>query len=265
MVRGPSRRPRPTGPKALSKEGFRDRDHIAGHDLDLLVQLPGRKLFGVHTKGGNLAPRMLTGTRHSDHDCCDRHLPAAGKRFIGKGTAEASGPVRFPTFFALLRIMKPESVTGTEPTIFDRNARRYAESPVHQSGPSLAVLLRLAEPGPGDVALDVATGTGHTALAVAEHAAEVIGLDVSSKMLAEARRLAAEQGRANVRFVEGSAEALPFPDGQFTLVTSRHAPHHFRSVETFLAEVFRVLKAGGRFVIADQISPAADDQAWIDR
>ena len=161
--------------------------------------------------------------------------------------------------------MKPESVTGTEPTIFDLNARRYAESPVHRSGPSLPVLLRLAQPGPGDIALDVATGTGHTALAVAEYASEVIGLDVSSKMLAEARRLATEQGRENVRFVEGSAEALPFPDDQFTLVTARHAPHHFRSVETFLAEVFRVLKGGGRFVIADQVSPTADDQAWIDR
>jgi SAM-dependent methyltransferase len=161
--------------------------------------------------------------------------------------------------------MKPESATGSEPTIFDLNARRYAESPVHQAGPSLAVLLRLAEPGPDDVALDVATGTGHTALAVAEYASEVIGLDVSGKMLAEARRLATEQGRQNVRFVEGSAEALPFPAGHFTLVTARHAPHHFRSVETFLAEVFRVLKAGGRFVIADQVSPTTDDQAWIDR
>jgi ubiquinone/menaquinone biosynthesis C-methylase UbiE len=161
--------------------------------------------------------------------------------------------------------MKPESATGSEPSIFDRNARRYAESPVHQSGPSLAVLLRLAQPGSGDIALDVATGTGHTALAVAEYASEVIGLDVSSKMLAEARRLATEQGRTNVQFVEGSAEALPFPDDHFTLVTSRHAPHHFRSVETFLAEVFRVLRAGGRFVLADQVSPTADDQAWIDR
>lgn len=161
--------------------------------------------------------------------------------------------------------MKPESVPATEPTIFDLNARRYAESPVHQSGPSLPVLLRLAQPGPGDMVLDIATGTGHTALAVAEYASEVIGLDVSSKMLAEAHRLAAEQGRGNVRFVEGSADALPFPGNHFTLVTARHAPHHFRSVETFLAEVFRVLRAGGRFVLADQVSPTAEDQAWIDR
>ncbi|MBV9999691.1 MAG: methyltransferase domain-containing protein [Verrucomicrobia bacterium] len=161
--------------------------------------------------------------------------------------------------------MKPDSVPGTEPTIFDLNARRYAESPVHRAGPSLPVLLRLAQPGPEDVVLDVATGTGHTALAVAEYAAEVIGLDVSTKMLAEAGRLAAEQGRGNVRFVEGSAEALPFPDNRFTLVTARHAPHHFRSVETFLAEAFRVLKAGGRFVLADQVSPADEDRPWIDR
>ncbi len=161
--------------------------------------------------------------------------------------------------------MTPEPASPAPKTIFDRNAACYAASPVHRTGPSLAVLLRLADPRPEDVALDVATGTGHTALAVAERAGAVTGVDVSSAMLAQARRLGAERGAAGISFVEGAAEALPFADGAFTLVTARHAPHHFHSAERFLAEVRRVLRPGGRFVLADQVSPTAEDQAWVDR
>ncbi|HEY0790006.1 MAG TPA: class I SAM-dependent methyltransferase [Chthoniobacterales bacterium] len=154
---------------------------------------------------------------------------------------------------------------SNQSTIFNRFAHHYAVSPVHRSGPDLAVLLKLAAPNPADVALDVATGTGHTALAVGATAAEVVGVDLSPEMLAEARRLAAEESRTNVRFVQASAESLPFAAGTFSLVTARHAPHHFTSVEAFLSEVARVLRPTGRFVLADQVSPAIEDQPWIDQ
>lgn len=147
---------------------------------------------------------------------------------------------------------------------FDPRAEQYAASPVHQSGPSLPVLLALAAPQPTDEALDVATGTGHTALALAPHVARVVGLDLSPRMLAQARRLAGEQGAQNATFLEGSAEQLPFPDGRFSLVTSRHAPHHFHDLPAFLCEARRVLAPGGRLVIADQITPAPDLVAWVD-
>ncbi len=146
---------------------------------------------------------------------------------------------------------------------FDRNAEKYAASAVHQSGPSLPVLLALAEPQPTDRALDVATGTGHTALALAPHVAHVTGLDVSPRMLEQARRLATEAGAAQAQFQEGRAEQLPFPDGHFTLVTSRHAPHHFHDVGAFLREARRVLAPGGRLVIADQISPDDRVAPWV--
>lgn len=148
---------------------------------------------------------------------------------------------------------------------FDAQADRYAASEVHRAGASLPVLLGYAAPNPQDVALDVATGTGNTALALAPLVREVTGLDLAPKMLAHARARAAAEGHANARFVEGSAEALPFGDGSFTLVTSRHAPHHFRDAGRFLAEVWRVLRPGGRLVIADQISPDPETRRWIDR
>src|SRR5258708_33493459 len=67
-----------------------------------------------------------------------------------------------------------------------------------------------------------------------------------------------------ISFQEASAEALPFESDAFSLVVSRHAPHHFHDVGKFLSEVRRVLACGGRFVLADQISPTAESCDWID-
>ncbi len=156
---------------------------------------------------------------------------------------------------------------------FDAHAEKYASSAVHRFGASLPVLLALAAPQPHEQALDVATGTGNTAFAVAELAGQVTGLDVSPGMLAQARQRAGQEGVTNVTFLEGEAEQLPFPDAHFDLVTSRHAPHHFRDLAGFLREARRVLKPGGRLVVADQITPLTREQgagaqdrmqAWVE-
>ena len=147
---------------------------------------------------------------------------------------------------------------------FNTNASKYAASHVHRFGPSLPVLIELAAPTSGDRVLDVATGTGNTALALAPLVDRVVGLDMAVKMLEEARKRALEEGTANTEFLEGSAEALPFPDAGFSLVTSRHAPHHFRDAPRFLAEVARVLAPGGRFVMADQVTLEAQNRPWVD-
>jgi SAM-dependent methyltransferase len=148
---------------------------------------------------------------------------------------------------------------------FNKQAALYATSPVHRSGPSLPVLIEMAAPEPVDLVLDVATGTGNTALALAPFVLRVIGLDVASAMLDQARTRAQAENVENVGFVSGSAEDLPFPDAEFSLVVSRHAPHHFHDLDKFLREVRRVLKPGGRFAVADQISPSVQIADWVDR
>jgi SAM-dependent methyltransferase len=148
---------------------------------------------------------------------------------------------------------------------FNKQAALYAASPVHRSGPSLPVLVEVAAPQPIDLALDVATGTGNTALALAPLVLRVSGLDVASGMLDQARARAEAENIQNVEFITGSAEDLPFPDAEFSLVVSRHAPHHFHDLDKFLREVGRVLKLGGRFVVADQIIPSAQVADWVDR
>jgi ubiquinone/menaquinone biosynthesis C-methylase UbiE len=138
---------------------------------------------------------------------------------------------------------------------FGTHAAAYATSSVHAKGASLARLVELIAPQADWQALDIATGAGHTAAAFAPHVARVIASDLTEEMLQEAAKLAAAKGFANMETARADAEALPFADGRFDLVTCRIAAHHFPDVPTFAAEVQRVLKAGGTFALVDNISP----------
>ncbi len=140
---------------------------------------------------------------------------------------------------------------------FARNAANYVTSGFHADQALLDEVVALALPQPTDVALDVATGTGNTAFALAPHVARVVGLDLTPEMLDQARRLAAERGVANVEWVVGDAQQLPFPDASFDLYTVRAAPHHFPDLDVALREAFRVLKPQGRAVFVDCSPPPA--------
>jgi ubiquinone/menaquinone biosynthesis C-methylase UbiE len=102
--------------------------------------------------------------------------------------------------------------------------------------------LGLREPVP--LALDVACGTGQSTVALKEIASQVVGTDISQEMLARAPR------EAGVRYVEASAEDLPFADGFFQLITVALAFHWFDR-SRFLAEASRVLEPSGWLVIYD--------------
>ena len=121
-------------------------------------------------------------------------------------------------------------------------ASNYSSSTFHTSSERLREVLDLARPKRGDLVLDVATGTGNTAFALAPHVRRVIGLDLTKEMLDEARRVAAKKSIVNVDWVIGDAARLPFADETFDLYTVRAAPHHFQDVDAFLSEAFRVLK-----------------------
>lgn len=138
---------------------------------------------------------------------------------------------------------------------FGAAAAAYTTSPAHDDRDALARVVELTRPNPGDVALDIATGAGHTALALAAHVARVIAFDLTEEMLAETRRNAAARGLTNIRTRQGAAENLPFPDASFDIVTVRQAPHHFADVQSAIREMARVAKPGARIVIVDSTSP----------
>jgi SAM-dependent methyltransferase len=140
-------------------------------------------------------------------------------------------------------------------------ADRYGRGWARAAGPDLAWLVEALAPEPAHRALDVGAGAGHAAMAVAPHVAEVVAADPTPEMLAVAAGLAAERGLSNVRFVEASAGSLPFDDGSFDLVFSRHSIHHWPDAAAGFGEIRRVLRPGGRFVAVDLHSPEEEPVA----
>lgn len=134
-------------------------------------------------------------------------------------------------------------------------AANYTRAKFHSSPEGLREMLELARPEPGDLALDVATGTGHVALALAPHLRRVYGLDLTREMLDQARSLAAERGVKNAEWIIGDAMRLPFADDTFDLLTVRAAPHHFTDIDRFMHEAYRVLRPGRHAVFIDCAPP----------
>ncbi len=128
-------------------------------------------------------------------------------------------------------------------------------------------LVRLAQPRPGERALDVCCGTGDIALALACRGVDTVGLDFNRPMLHVAERRKdrlARRGRVpapgGVRFVEGDAQQLPFPDATFDIVTVGYGLRNLASWETGLEEMRRVARSGGRLLVLDFGKP--DNAVW---
>jgi demethylmenaquinone methyltransferase / 2-methoxy-6-polyprenyl-1,4-benzoquinol methylase len=109
-------------------------------------------------------------------------------------------------------------------------------------------LVSRIEAGPNDVVLDVATGTGAVALALAQrYGCAVTAVDQSPEMLAVAkRRLAAARTRHPIRLVEARAEALPFDDASFDALTFTYLLRYVEDPAARLRELARVVRPGGR-------------------
>jgi ubiquinone/menaquinone biosynthesis C-methylase UbiE len=138
---------------------------------------------------------------------------------------------------------------------FGKTAANYLTSAPHALGKSLERLVALTSPQKNWHALDVATGGGHVAYTFAPHVARVWATDITQEMLDLVKAEAQKRGLANIRTAYAKAEALPFEDETFDLVTCRIAPHHFDSIPDFLDEVRRVLKPNGVFALVDNVVP----------
>lgn len=138
---------------------------------------------------------------------------------------------------------------------FGGSAAAYVASAVHASNSDLQRMVTLAELRGDERVLDIATGGGHVALAFAPWVRAVLATDLTPAMLAAAARFAAERGATNVRFEVADAEALPYEDNSFDVVTCRVAAHHFGDVPRFVREAVRLLRPGGVLLLDDTIAP----------
>jgi SAM-dependent methyltransferase len=101
--------------------------------------------------------------------------------------------------------------------------------------------------------LDAGCGPGSITLGLADAVApgEVVGIDLSGKILEKARSLATERGCANVRFEEADLCALPFEEGAFGAVFAHAVLQHLGEPARALRELYRVLQPGGVIGVAD--------------
>jgi SAM-dependent methyltransferase len=138
----------------------------------------------------------------------------------------------------------------------------------------VSLVVEYADPGPEDTVLDLGTGTGAIALALADDAGRVVGRDISDGMLERAREKADREGIGNVEFGYGEFRA-PEYDGAVDVVVSNFAMHHLSDAEK--REAIETIAATGarRFVLGDVMffgepdpeepfySPEVDDPATV--
>jgi ubiquinone/menaquinone biosynthesis C-methylase UbiE len=143
---------------------------------------------------------------------------------------------------------------------WEKAAEAYATGE-HKAGRELELVVEYAAPTGKERVLDIGTGAGHTALALAPRVSDVVLTDPVEAMLATARRLFQTAGLWNAQFVRAGAEQLPFPKASFDIVTTRLAAHHFDDVALAMREVARVLRPGGTFIFVDTTAPEDSENA----
>ena len=111
-------------------------------------------------------------------------------------------------------------------------------------------VIDLVSPSAGQRALDLATGTGDLAFALAARGAVVVGLDITPRMV-ELAQEKGQEGQERPAFVIGDMLALPFPSASFDIVTTGYGLRNVPDLVTAIDEIHRVLRPGGRFVSLD--------------
>ncbi|MDP9170799.1 MAG: methyltransferase domain-containing protein [Acidobacteriota bacterium] len=137
------------------------------------------------------------------------------------------------------------------------------------TAPLARTIVRLSQLHAGQSLLDIGTGSGIVALNAAGSPASpaVTGIDLSDGLLAIAQHNTREAGlTGRIRFVKGDAEALPFADASYHAAVSLFALLHFPHPDRALAEMYRVLKPGGRLVVGiGSPPPWTTVQGWLHR
>jgi ubiquinone/menaquinone biosynthesis methyltransferase len=172
--------------------------------------------------------------------------------------------IRYSTMSLRHRIATPEGKRRYVRTLFATIADRYDFITVAlsygQDRRWKRRLVALAAPTPGARALDLATGTGDIAFALAARGARVVGLDITLRMIELAR--AKQDGVAVARrlqpsaFVQGDMLALPFPAASFDIVTTGYGLRNVPNLTIAIDEIGRVLAPGGQVLSLDFNRPA---------
>jgi ubiquinone/menaquinone biosynthesis C-methylase UbiE len=137
---------------------------------------------------------------------------------------------------------------------FARQAEAMAASPAFTSEEVIGRFRDALGSRPKGRVLDLACGPGILSAALAPQADLMVGVDITPEMLRKARQRCGSAGLDNARFLEATAEALPFAPAAFGCVVTRLSVHHLQDPATVLREARRVLRPDGSLILADVVS-----------
>jgi ubiquinone/menaquinone biosynthesis C-methylase UbiE len=121
-------------------------------------------------------------------------------------------------------------------------------------GRSARLVADLVRVGPGDRVVDVGCGPGRFLREAAERGAEAVGVEPSAQMRRLALRRMPARLRPAVTVLDGVAERLPLEDASATVAWAVASVHHWTDREAGLAELYRVLRPGGRLLLAERLA-----------
>lgn len=131
----------------------------------------------------------------------------------------------------------------------------------------LELLLSLVNAKAGETILDLGTGTGYIAFALAERNPDsiIIGLDITAETLEQNGRKAAAKNLHGLSFLSYDGKEFPFPDCSIDTIVTRYALHHFPAIEFSFHEMYRILKPNGTLILSDPTPNDNDVCGFVDR
>jgi len=116
---------------------------------------------------------------------------------------------------------------------------------------SIDTIISMSEVSQDDKVLDIACGTGIVTCEFAKYAKNVVGLDITKDMIAQAVKAQHENNLTNIKFDLGNVENLPYENDSFDIIFTRYSFHHFLDTQKVFDEMIRVCKSNGKIIVVD--------------
>ena len=143
---------------------------------------------------------------------------------------------------------------------FSKQAIPFSELPGHHD--SIDMLIEMSNIDSNGLVLDVACGPGLVACEFAKIASHVTGIDITEKMIAQAKNHQQEKGLFNLSWDVGTVLPLPYEAESFSVVVTRYSFHHLLEPQAVLNEMIRVCKPGGKVMVIDVVQPPEKATAY---
>ena len=148
---------------------------------------------------------------------------------------------------------------------FDRELHTESYREIHSDREHLNNLLKMLDIQPGSCCLDLGTGNGYLAFAIAERYPDssVFALDIAENTIIRNRTMAGEKKLDNIFFSSYDGINFPFTENAFDRIISRYALHHFQDLKHAAGEIHRVLQPQGAFLFSDPERNSRDKKDFV--